>query len=78
MPGSPSARSPPVMEDSVSSTSRMRPAATWARGRIMKIITSIMNAMTTWMAYCEKTIMSENSAILPAIADALMSTAPIQ
>ena len=41
-------------------------------------MTSIMNAMTTWMAYWENTIMSENSEILPAIADALMSTAPIQ
>lgn len=56
----------------------MRWAATEARGRIIKIITSIMKAMTTWMAYWEKTIMSENRVSLACIPAWSMSTPPIQ
>ena len=59
-------------------TSPMRWAATEARGRIIKIITSIMKAMTTWMAYWEKTIMSENRVSLVCIPAWSMSTPPIQ
>ena len=44
----------------------------------MKIITSIIKLMTTWIAYWENTIISENSDTLPTMFAASISTAPIQ
>ena len=41
---------PSLIEASVSSTSPIRLTETSARGRMMKIIASIMNAMTTCIA----------------------------
>ena len=50
-----------------------------ARGRIMKIMTSIMKDMTTCIAYDENTIMSEKRAILSVgIPAASIRMAPIQ
>ena len=57
---------PSWMEERVSSTSKIRLAATLARGRMIKIITNIIKAMTTCMAYWEKTIMSEKMGNLSA------------
>ena len=62
----------------VFSTSLMRPAATEARGRIIKIITSSMKAITTCMAYWEKTIISEKRVSLLPIPARWMRMAPIQ
>ena len=69
---------PSTMDGSVSMTSCILFAATDARGIIMRIITSIRNAIITCTAYDENTIILENSVSFSMPEDLSMMYAPTQ